>query len=142
MSVPHRGGDHHIYGIYLGGSELNDNYELTGTRTYKYSAQRRHPKAIGSLEQALIDARDSTTIPKFNGQLELDKTASSEPEVDKAEFVKLLKDKVKHYGQQSFYVANIDGHAVSLFENYHKLSVEDVINQHTARCNEPAPVPD
>lgn len=107
ISAPRRGGDHHLYGIYLGGSELTDDYELDGTHTYKYTAQRCHPKAIGSLEQALTDARDSTTTnSKFNGKLEVDKTGStrSEPEVDKAEFIKLLKDKVRHYGQQSFYV--------------------------------------
>ena len=51
---PRRGGNHPIYGIFVGGSEINDRYELTGSRHYKFTGQRRGAKVINSIEQALL----------------------------------------------------------------------------------------
>ena len=50
---PKRCGEHPIYGIYIGGSDLDDDYKLVGNRHYKYTSQRRSAKVINSIEQAL-----------------------------------------------------------------------------------------
>ena len=95
MSVPpqppRRGGDHSTYGIFLGGSDLNDEYKLLGTRHYKYTGQRRGPKVVNSIEQALHSLAESKDADKFNGQLELTASALGN-EIDKEKFIKLLKN--------------------------------------------------
>lgn len=84
--LPKRGGIHSIYGVYVGGATIDDNYHLIGTRHYKSSTQRRNAKSIGRIESDLRSARDSTSILKFNGNLEgtpngaeLDKKTFSRP---------------------------------------------------------------
>ena len=69
-TTPRRGGKHPIYGIFVGGSDLDDNYRLTGTRHYKFTAQRRGPKVINSIEQALLSTIASKDADKFDGNLE------------------------------------------------------------------------
>ena len=43
------------------------------------------------------------------------------------------------HGQQTFYVMMYQEQIVSLFEHYHKFTVEDVIAHHEFRCEEPDP---
>ena len=138
---PKRGGIHPIYGTFIGGSELDDTYKLTGTRHYRFTGQRRGPKVVNSIEQALLKTIDSNDAYKFNGNLE--KTESSpETEIDKETFIKQLQKKVRLHGQQSFYAIMYQTEVLSLFDHYHKFTVEEVIDQHEYRSNEPAPVID
>ena len=58
--LPRRGGEHPIYRIFLGGGELNNQYQLIGTRHYKFTGQRRSAKVINSIEQALLSSIQST----------------------------------------------------------------------------------
>ena len=51
---PKRGGEHPTYGVYIGGSEFDDQYELVGSRHYKYTSQQRSAKVVNSIEQALL----------------------------------------------------------------------------------------
>ena len=136
---PRRGGEHPTYGIFIGGSDLDDQYKLTGTRHYKYTSQRRGAKVVNSIEQALLSTIASNSSPKFNGNLE--RTPSTQDtELDKLNFIKQLKRKVQLHGQQSFYAAlSADTQVVSLFEHYHKFTVEDIIDQCELRSEEPNP---
>ena len=101
--APLRGGIHSVYGLYLGGSPLDDNYQPTMNKrlTYHFASQRRNPKTISSIEQALITARDSTTTLKFDGRLE--PTVGSSTEIGKERFMTLLQRRVKEYGHETFY---------------------------------------
>ena len=65
-----RGGIHYMSDLYFGRSPLGDDYLITKTLSYHFSSQRRHVKTIGTIENNLIKARDSTTTLKFNGQVE------------------------------------------------------------------------
>lgn len=78
-------------------------------RNCKFLAQHRHPKAMGHVEQSVIDACESAVTKKFNGQLELKETAStSEPEVDNEEFTKLVKENCKQHRQQASHTEECD----------------------------------
>ena len=67
---PKRGGIHPVYGLYIGGSALDDSYKAVDSSSYSYASQRRHVKTISSIERDLVTARDSTTTLKFDGKLE------------------------------------------------------------------------
>lgn len=135
---PRRGGQHPTYGVFIGGAELDNRYKLIGTRHYKFTSQRRGAKVINSIEQALLSAIDSQTSSKVNGNLE--RTPSTQDtELAKLNFIKQLKRKVQLHGQQSSYSVFSDAEVISLFDNYHKFSVEEVIDQYELRCEEPPP---
>jgi len=91
-TTPRRGGTHPIYGTFIGGSDLDDTYRLTGTRHYKFTAQRRGAKVINSIEQALLTTIASKDADKFDGNLDK-KNSSMDNELDKATFIKQLKKK-------------------------------------------------
>ena len=135
---PRRGGVHPIYGVFIGGGELDDTYRLTGTRHYKFTTQRRSAKVVNSIEQALLKAIDAKDVSKFNGNLETT-PSTTEYELDKESFVKQLRKKVRLHGQQSFFTITYQDQVLNLFEHYHKLTVEEVIEQYELRCDEPAP---
>ena len=135
---PRRGGVHPTYGIYIVGSELDENYCLTGTRHLKYTSQCRSAKVITSIKQALLNTINSKENAKFKGNLET--TPSSEAnELDKESSVKQLGKKVRLHGQQSLYTITYQDQVVSLFDHHHKFTVEEVIEQYKLRCDEPAP---
>ena len=90
---PKRGGIHPTYGIFIGGGDLNDVYQLTGVRHYKYTSQRCSAKVINSTKQALLKAIDSKETGKFNRRLETTES-SMDNELDKDSFVKQFKKKV------------------------------------------------
>ena len=133
---PKRGGEHPTYGIFIGGSFLDNQYKLTGARHYRYTSQRRSAKVVNTIEQALLTTIESKTAPKFNGNLE--KTPSlNENELEKLNFIKHLKRKVQMHGQQTFYAAFYQDEVLSLFDHYHKFTVEEIIAQFELRCEEP-----
>jgi hypothetical protein len=131
---PKRGGIHPIYGKFIGGAKLDDEYKLVqgNNSLYRFSTQRRHEKTISSIERALRESRDSTTAIKFNGTLE--PTDGNANEIGKERFVALLKKRVKEHGQQTFYwIRDTDSKLVDLFENAHRFKLESVIAEHDRR---------
>ena len=88
---PRRGGEHPTYGVFIGGSELHDEYKLVGTRHYQYTSQRRSAKVINSIKQALRKAIDLKEVSKFNGGLETT-PSTKDTELDKEGFVKQLSE--------------------------------------------------
>ena len=105
VDPPKRGGVHPVYGLYIGGSPLDENYKPTrvGRLSFRFSSQRRNTKTIGSIESARVSARDSTTSLKFDGRLE--PTVGSATEIGKERFITLLSRKVEEHGQEAFYYA-------------------------------------
>ena len=135
---PVRGGKHPIHGIYLGGSSLQDDYSLKRLNSYKYTTQLRSSKQSASSERALMDSRDSSSIIKFDGKLELSTSATIPTELDKDEFIKSLKDKVSYYGLQTFfYLPGSNGTMLSLLDHAHSFSLQDVIAEFQDRCRTP-----
>jgi hypothetical protein len=131
-----------LYGVYQGGSELDNNYELVLVRTYNFTTQLRTPKQLSLSETKLIDARNDSSTMKFNGKLEA--TASDINEFDKEQFIRALMDKVRFYGLETFfYLHNSSGRMVSLMTEYHAFTVDEILNEFHARAGiEPAPILD
>ena len=134
---PKRGGTHPIYGRFLGGAKLTNEYKSDvpdgrGNGLYRFSTQRRHEKTIGNIERALQEARDSPTAIKFNGQLE--PGDGNLTEIGKERFLLLLERRVIEHGQQTFYyVKDSDGNVVNLFEHSHRFTLQTVIEEHDRR---------
>ena len=84
--APKRGGIHSVYGLYIGGSELDQEYKTVAR--YAYASQRRNVKTISSIERDLVSARDSTTSIKFDGKLEA--VTGSATEIGKERFLTIL----------------------------------------------------
>jgi hypothetical protein len=111
------GGVNYMYGVYIGGCPLGDDYLPTKALLYHFSSQRRHVKTIGTIESNLIIARDSTTTLKFNGQLEA--VVGSATEIGKEKFLVMLKQTIEEHGQETFYHIRTDGKVVDLLEHIH-----------------------
>ena len=65
MTAPKRGGIHRSYGLFLGGSALDDKYQLINARPYKYTTQLRNPKQLASIEKTLMTARNDASSIKL-----------------------------------------------------------------------------
>jgi hypothetical protein len=132
---PERRGIHPIYGVYLGGGEVQQGW-LMGDHRYRFSTQRRDEKNVPRVERGLTDARDKTTTLKFNGNLELDGKEGSENELDKDQFVRTIGQLTREHGHQAFYaVEDTGGIIVDFNQNIHLFSVNDVIDSHKHRMN-------
>ena len=59
--------------------------------------------------------------------------------MDKKSFINQLRKKVRLHGQQSVFTITFQDQVLSLFDHYHKFTVEEVIEQLELRCEEPAP---
>ena len=139
ITPPKRGGVHPIYGNYLGGAKLDDEYKCVtksgGSGVYRFSTQRRHEKTMSGIEKTLRDARDSPTSIKFNGKLEASEGSLSE--IGKERFVVLLERRVIEHGQQTFYyIKDSDDKVVDLFEHAHRFNLEAVMGEHERRISE------
>jgi len=77
-SKPVRGHSRPIYGIFIGGSTLDDSWKLKDTCHYRFPSQCRNAKANAAIHKHLTEARLYTTTLKFNGVLE--KAAAKEGE--------------------------------------------------------------
>jgi hypothetical protein len=86
VPVPARGGNHAIHGVFIGGNALTNDWTSTGW--YRYTSQRRGDKHVAKVEQHRVTARDSVSILKFNGTLELSGTTVTE--LDKDQFVRYV----------------------------------------------------
>ena len=89
-ALPRRGGNHHTYGVFIGGAPLDFNYRLTGERHYRFTAQRWGAKVINSIKEALLNAINSKDTDKFNGNLGKTESSASN-EIDKETFIKQLQ---------------------------------------------------
>ena len=103
--VPKRGGEHSIYGIYIGGSTLDNSYKMKSKISCWYALQCRNMKTVSTIEQDLMNAGDSTVNPKFDSHLE--PTKGSMTDIGKEQFVALLKCKVEEHGQESFMLLKV-----------------------------------
>ena len=126
---PVRGGKHPIHGIYLGGSFLKYDYSLKRPKPYKYTTQLHSSNQSASSERALMDLRDSSSIIKFDGKLELTTSLTTIPtELDKDEFIKSLKHKISYYGLQTiFYLPGSNGNILIILDHAHSSSLQDMI---------------
>jgi hypothetical protein len=136
---PRRGGVHPDHGMYQGGSALDRGYRLVDPDNFGFTHQLRGIKQLASNENALIEARNSAS-KKFNGQLEIEPSNPTD-ELDKEQFVTSLSDLIEYYGLQTFYyLLDSGGRMVSLLDEAHGFTVEDVTAEHVSRLNEPVPI--
>ena len=130
--APKRGGIHSVYGLYIGGSELDHEYKTVAR--YAYASQRRNVNTISSIERDLVLAHDSTTSIKFEGKLEA--ITSSATEIGKERFLTILERRVEEHGQETFYyMKDLHGTVVNLFEHVHNFTLEAVVNEFNARSH-------
>ena len=140
LGIPKRGGTHPTFGIYLGGSGIDSDYNLLKSPSYKFTAQLRNMKQAGIGERALMNARDDSSVRKFNGKLEVS-DSTSKTEMDKEDFFETLKDKVAFYGLHNFfYLPSTDGTMLLLLTDSYAFSLKEVTTEFESRLIEPAPV--
>ena len=139
-TAPRRGGSHPIYGIYLGGSPLDTNYNLTATHPFHHISQVCSPKQSNTNESTLITAMEDTTKPKFTGNLDL--TTSSATKYDKDSFIRAVKEKVKYCGLHNFFYTHTGTTMKYLLDNPHDFTFDNVHNNYKACVVEPAKVMD
>ena len=133
---PKRGGIDPIYGTYLGGASLDDEYKQTidNQMTYQFASQRRNVKTISSIEQQLMIARDSVTTLKFDGRLE--STVGSSTEIGKERLLKILSRRVEEHGQETFYhVKNSTGTVLNVLEHAHNFTLDAIAKDYKERSN-------
>ena len=90
--MPKRGGMRPIYGIFMGGSKLTDDYTLKSTTPYELTTQLQNSKQSSSSERILISARQNASSVTFKGNLETPSNCTNE--YDKDEFVTALEEQV------------------------------------------------
>lgn len=128
------GGLHLTLGAYLGGSDLNSDYEIEDPHmAYQFSSQRRHPKTIAHLESDLKKARDSiddyqvqwesrSRRCQYNGNWQRPFSRPLGREDRRVRNVELLLD-----GRQGTFGG------LSLFKNKHRFTVNNIVDEYTAR---------
>jgi len=130
-NIPKRGGVHHEYGIYLGGEDLDDNWDLQPGYPFKYARQCHKPKAVVSLMKTLTEARESVSVLKFDGMLV--PVNENDKELDNEDFILTIELLVGEYGQQKFTLLKLEENLVNVLENYHMVSEKVMIAIYEAR---------
>jgi hypothetical protein len=134
MSAILRGGYHKTHKVYLGGGIIGNDWLLTGK--YRYSTQRRDEKYIEKIEKRLIERRDATDDKKFNGTL----NNGSGKKLDKDQFVRALKQKVREHGHETFFAIGktVGGTCIvhDLITDYHMFTVSDAITSFVERSDD------
>jgi hypothetical protein len=121
--TPVRGGNHPVHEIFLGGNPVKDDWSSAGR--YRYASQHRGDKHVVKVEQNLVSARDSVSILKFHGTLEVD--ANTVNEMEKDQFVQSIQQTVREHGQKSLY-AIMNGNVVTdVLANHHLFTVDNVL---------------
>ena len=139
MTTPIRGGNHPIYGIFMGGGDLADDYTLKSSMPYKFTTQLRNPKQSSTSEARLMTQRNDVTAISFKGNLEISTPTTTE--YNKEEFVTALKEQVSHYGLNLlFSMSDSAGKAHELTENSHLFNIDSVIAEHELRLVMPPQV--
>ena len=122
-----------MYGIYMGGCILDYLYQPVKSSAYKTTSQLRSIKATPVLESTLHSIRSASTSIQFNGSLEI-ASGSTLGELDQREFLLSTKEMVQRYGFHSFFSMPLGAREMlSLAENSHKFTVDDVIAEYEAR---------
>ena len=98
LMLPKRGGLYPIYGVFMGGSELTNNYTLKSSIPYELITQLRNPKKSSTFERILISVRQSTTSVTFKGNINTSSNCTNE--YNKEGFITALEDQVAFYGLQ------------------------------------------
>ena len=80
--MPKRGCMHPICGLFMGGSELTNDYTLKSTTPYKLTTQLRNSKQSSSSERILISARQNDSLVSFKGNLENPSNCTNEYDTD------------------------------------------------------------
>jgi len=124
-NIPKRGGVHPEYVIYLWGEDLDDNWDLQPGYHLKYAMQCGNPMAVVLTMKTFTEARESVSVLKFYGKLA--PVIKNDKELDKEAFILTIELLVGEYGQQNIYFTEIGGKVVNVLENYHMVSVEDMI---------------
>ena len=101
---PIRGGIDPVHGIYLGGASLqaSDYTSISRGSTFYSTQQCRGHKDTVSIERALIQDQQNSSLKKFDGNLEIPNGSLNE--LSKEDFIEALKVKVERHGQDIFYV--------------------------------------
>ena len=81
-----------MYGIFMGGGDLANDYTLKFSMPYKFTAQLRNPKQLSASRARLMTRRNDVTAISFKGNLEISTPTTTE--YNKEEFVIALK---KHF---------------------------------------------
>ena len=134
--APKRGGIHSVYGLYIGGSALDQEYKSTtkGRSSYAFASHSRNVKTISSIERELVSARDSSTTLKFDGKLEA--VVASATEIGKERFLTLLERRVEEHGQEKFYyMKDVHGTVVNLFDHIHNFTLDAAVLQYEVRSD-------
>jgi hypothetical protein len=129
VATPKRGGIHSTHGVYVGGHALDDAWKAVGR--YQYASQRRGDKYVAKVEQHLTTARDSVSILKLHGTLEL--TGASITERDKDQFVRGVQQGLREHGQHYLYAIKKGTTVLDLLANHHIFTVTETLASTTSR---------
>ena len=66
MSTPHLGGTHPIFGIFLGGDDLTNNYKLASSITHTSTSQLRSERSLNIAETNLHNQQADLTPAQFS----------------------------------------------------------------------------
>jgi hypothetical protein len=88
-------------------------------------SQHRGGKHVAKVEQTLVTARDSVSILKFHGTVELSRTAVTE--LDNDHFLQSVEQGVREHGQQLLYVIIRGTRVMDVLANHYLFSVNDVL---------------
>ena len=92
LKPPTQGGIYPIYGLFMGGSEVNDNYTLNTSTPYKFMTQIRNPKQSSLPKQMLMNCCSNIGTVTFKGNLEVSNDCITK--YDKETFLIALKEQV------------------------------------------------
>ena len=136
-----RGAEHPIFGYYVGGCPINEEYKLSRPNPFKYTSQLRNVKQLSNNETKLIDNRSSTSTMKFDGNLELTESSPS-TEMNKDQFFEAVSDHVNLFGLHTFFYLPFEGKMMNLIKNVHLFTIDSVTAEHESRIDEPAIIQD
>ena len=142
--LPRRGGKHPIFGIYVGGDQLTEEYKLASTFSYTSTSQIRSERSLNVAENALHTQRADTTTLKFNGKLELSsENQSTLTELSMEGYLRAVGEMVERFGLQTFfYIMDFLKKMKYLPEEPHSFTLEEVLTEHKSRLVEPDEVLD
>ena len=139
VAMPKRGGIHPIYGLFMGGSDLTNNYSLKSKTPYRLTTQLRNPKHSSSSERILISARQNASSITFKGNL--DTPVNCTNEYDKEGFITALEEQISFYGLQNlFSIPDSNGVMRSLVQDSHLFDLKGVIIEFDSRMESPVPL--
>ena len=103
-----RGAEHPVFGYYVGGCPINDNYQLSRPNPFKYTSQLQNVKQLLNNETKLINNHSSTSPMKFDGNLELTEL-SPLTEINKDQFFEAVSDTFNLFGLHTFFYLPFEG---------------------------------